>query len=133
MKPIDDDSFITGRLVSVEQDEWKSQADDAYLNVNARFIDVREEMWKIRHVKMACRHFKHPHTKENAGKLILAICAEFGISDTQLFMSTQDTASASLGALYNVERVGQLRCCGHVPQLMMKEAIRNCPELHEGN
>ena len=70
--------------------------------------------WKLRHVKLACRHSRHPHSKENAGNSILAICGEFGISDKKLFMCTQDTASPSLEALDHVDKVGQLRCCGHV-------------------
>ena len=60
--------------MSLEQDEWKSVADDAYLNVNARFIDVPGGEWKLRHVKIAWRHFRHPHSKENARNSILAIC-----------------------------------------------------------
>lgn len=47
-------------------------------------------------------------------------------------MSTQDTASNSIGALDNVPIVEQLRCCAHVPQLLLKHSVADCKSLQDG-
>lgn len=118
--------------LSITTDAWTSRSNQSYISYTAHFLT---QDFSMKNYCLKVEHSDERHTAVNLAKSLSNCIAEWTTqAQREAMLKTvvvSDNAANMQAAIAKIPQVKSLGCFDHTLQLVINDAVKNCPELDQ--